>query len=663
MPTFPAKFASSAPSRPHLTAPVGQGGVNTPHDTALVQAMLKGLNQNRFDPGRIDGKVGPKTLGAMRAFLAEGAPTHNNTTPARLSVNGEGLRKLARQYNKHVVVTQGTAAPYLAPRVSESELSQRISKLDWAEPLFRKDLADFATDVLRAAHISLTFRPEAGTQRPNCETSAEPVIANLIWIQPSGQEAQFLDGNFGSFPTATSIVREIQKFAQQFELSFKVERSHRALILRQSSFRWQERVRKSPLLESVWVDNPVDKNELILIDPKTGRPRTLTQNKGPMRLRKGLALSGFRTDPPCGLPKPVEYRGSVNPVLVEFPDPDLRQLPVFVNGQTLVVQSPGSLLITRRQAEIIGVLDENKKDLSEHFVPPSDIETFGKKVKRALAWPLVERFADAVIGFENMTNLGIDLALSNLKSKVEILIKRTAKKTDIEPRRILQTDVAGLQILTSQGFEQLGNFLEFIRAYGIPAERVFIGTPVDGVLPVKIIQKGESTLSHVALTAAPLLNGEQVDLEFRQLTKTNSLSIWAREWKARHKPRFDEENDPLLEGIQIAAAYLLDSLGGVLNIPFLILGAHADANNIIEALIDIFSKLSIGKLAKAIVKRFFPDKILSDALKQIGMAANRIKELLDSIKVFFELEIKEFLKQLFDVIKGFIVGPNRAPTN
>lgn len=51
--------------RPELSGSVGEGGRNNEDDVELVQQLLA---DNGIDPGVIDGKVGPKTIGAIRKF-------------------------------------------------------------------------------------------------------------------------------------------------------------------------------------------------------------------------------------------------------------------------------------------------------------------------------------------------------------------------------------------------------------------------------------------------------------------------------------------------------------------------------------------------------------------------------------------------------------------
>ena len=72
----------------NMTASVGQGGRNLAPDVLLVQGLLKSCG---LDPGRPDGRCGPKTIAAIRRFqasfmpMADGLIEPGKTTWQRLS--------------------------------------------------------------------------------------------------------------------------------------------------------------------------------------------------------------------------------------------------------------------------------------------------------------------------------------------------------------------------------------------------------------------------------------------------------------------------------------------------------------------------------------------------------------------------------------------------
>lgn len=75
------------PPRQTLTASVGAGGANRPDDVRAVQTLLAARG---FDPGPIDGHVGPATIAAIKAFQRGFA-----TWPdGRVDPGGRTLREL-----------------------------------------------------------------------------------------------------------------------------------------------------------------------------------------------------------------------------------------------------------------------------------------------------------------------------------------------------------------------------------------------------------------------------------------------------------------------------------------------------------------------------------------------------------------------------------------
>jgi uncharacterized protein (TIGR02594 family) len=73
---------------------VGRGGANIPTDVQLVQAMLnKTIKQLQLRPLRVDGQVGPKTLGAIEAFQSH--VVRMDPPDGRVDPSGKTLKALA----------------------------------------------------------------------------------------------------------------------------------------------------------------------------------------------------------------------------------------------------------------------------------------------------------------------------------------------------------------------------------------------------------------------------------------------------------------------------------------------------------------------------------------------------------------------------------------
>lgn len=655
MPTFQPKFATSKPDRvdPHITAGVGEGACSTPHDTALIQTMLKGVPQKYYS-GRIDGKVGPKTLAAIRAFQANHVKVQSNDDrPGVFDPRGMGVRTLARMYVKHIVVMEGLATPYLVPVGRDAKVRGWIAQLDWTEPVFRKDLEVFALALTGETAIGLSFRPLPGVPHPSCETAAEAVFSDFTWINQEGWEVRAQGHSLTGFSGAQQLQQALHAFARQFELFFKVAGKTWPLTLAQSPVRWQERVRKSPLLNSVWVENPVDKQELILVDPKTGRVRSLTQNQGPMRLRKGLALGSFRTDPPCGLPKPEAYRGATYPLFVEFPGG--RTLPYHVNREKLFIQSPTSLLISREQAEALGMLKKDDTDLAQYFLSRTDDGTLTDKAWRAFLWPTVERVTEAAIGFEKLLSNGARDAVSALYAKIKALAKQVAR-AELDPRNLPSTGLFDLRILTADGRTELLAFLELIYDHGVPGELIHVDTPSNGVLTLMILQKG-AFRAPPALTDSPILGGAPVALSYRQPQPITALSLWANDIQRTYRPGPRDSYDILLQAFDVMGVILVNTVFGLwANVPLLFLGASAHSDNILEITASVLSDLAIGKIAKGAVGRMMPPGTVRTAGQQAGLPAERVSVIAQLATSAMEAEIEIFFERVEVAMQGS-VGP------
>lgn len=269
MPTLRLKFANSKPMNGLiLTGSVGEHGTNKPHDTALIQVLLKTARaQGALDPlytGKIDGQSGPKTIAAIRRYKN---PENRQNLVGRsglLDLGSHEVRELARHHRQHVLVMEGTATPYVAPRVTEATLKARIAKLDWLEPGFRDDLAEFAHQVTRETGMIITFRPLSGTPQPQCETRAEMVVVELNWIRPDGGVQQVMLNGLAHYPAGQALIRALHEFTGQFTQTLQADASPLRLILSQSAARYQQRLRDNPRLASVWVENPMKRRKSVV---------------------------------------------------------------------------------------------------------------------------------------------------------------------------------------------------------------------------------------------------------------------------------------------------------------------------------------------------------------------------------------------------------------
>jgi hypothetical protein len=106
-----------------------------------------------------------------------------------------GIKKLAERYRIHALVLEGTVVPYLVARLTDVQLRGWVNKLDWLEPMFQKDQAEFVMTAHNETGIGMTARPLPGTQQPHCETEAEVIMADLIRLHPNGREERMQNGD------------------------------------------------------------------------------------------------------------------------------------------------------------------------------------------------------------------------------------------------------------------------------------------------------------------------------------------------------------------------------------------------------------------------------------------------------------------------------------
>jgi hypothetical protein len=487
MPTFQLKFASSKPrdNFSFLTGAVGERGANQPHDLALVQTMLKALRAGRtgqpFYAGRIDGRTGPKTVAAIGAFKSEVTGGQKLPDPGTFDKNSNQFRQLVQRYNKHVRIASGTAIPLMGAPVQESDLRNRIERLEWAEPMFRKDLAEFAVEVLHATGFEIGFQPPQSGQTAYCQTDAEVVFAPFVWLTPDGYEQRVNNGDLGSSPATRTLVAPFQNFARQFELFFSVGAGNQAMTLSQSRIRMSERARAHPWLDSIWVKHPTGRGELLLVEPKTGSLRVQAGDK-PIVMPQGLGPSQTRFEPPCSLPALVPHQGTPQAVQVAYPNPDTF-VHLCTNGQPLKISSTGPLTLTLAQAGSLHLLDPNNIDPQANFCTGPDTPEIALKVSKALAGPTFRRLANFILASEKKFNFETGASPSEMTSAITQLLNRVANAT---PGSDINVDgmIDEVRSMLGGSEPELRAAIAAIRDRGISADRIIVTPPAPNFLDI-----------------------------------------------------------------------------------------------------------------------------------------------------------------------------------
>lgn len=145
-------FAGTRPAR--LTAPVGPGAPNRPHDVALVQTGLRLAKDGSGRPvyaGRIDGAFGSKTRTALAALQQTAAPTEARRPLGNAS---QALKRLAQ--GTDIRVLEGSTVPYLPSSLAEPRVTVALDG-EVAETT-RQALVEIAKRVARETGINLTIR-------------------------------------------------------------------------------------------------------------------------------------------------------------------------------------------------------------------------------------------------------------------------------------------------------------------------------------------------------------------------------------------------------------------------------------------------------------------------------------------------------------------------
>jgi hypothetical protein len=110
------KLATSRPAA--LTGTLGQGGVNRPHDMALVQALLGAKRDKRgrpYLPGEVTGKYDKETAQALLRYRMD---QRDANIKRPLNTRGPMLNRLSQ--GQSLAVLEGTATPYSYKPMAEA---------------------------------------------------------------------------------------------------------------------------------------------------------------------------------------------------------------------------------------------------------------------------------------------------------------------------------------------------------------------------------------------------------------------------------------------------------------------------------------------------------------------------------------------------------------
>lgn len=170
------------------------------------------------------------------------------------------------------------------------------------------------------------------------------------------------------------------------------------LTLKQSQARYQARLRTNPRLDSVWVENPMNRQELILVDPKTGRLRGQGAKDEPIVLPRGISPSQTRFDPPCSLPKLVPYQGPTRGIFINIGDG--KDYQYTQDCSPVLVPAPEALSLTLDQAFLLGLLDRQNQDYNRSLCLQAESASQMTRAAYAMTYPLVQAFAAALDGLD-----------------------------------------------------------------------------------------------------------------------------------------------------------------------------------------------------------------------------------------------------------------------
>ncbi|WP_338663163.1 peptidoglycan-binding domain-containing protein [Pararoseomonas sp. SCSIO 73927] len=146
------------------SASVGQGGINRPADVRLVQWLLNAWLRPRGDTVlKLDGLIGPRTIGAIRAFQQ----TRSGAVDGRVDPGGPSMCALVRE---HFAALRGAMPVYPSQNA------------------MRADITPVSADVLHSDLLQIFAASEAYLSRSR---QAAPSLSkpNPSTPPPNGQVA------------------------------------------------------------------------------------------------------------------------------------------------------------------------------------------------------------------------------------------------------------------------------------------------------------------------------------------------------------------------------------------------------------------------------------------------------------------------------------------
>lgn len=172
------KLATSRPAA--LTGTLGQGGVNRPHDVALVQALLGAKRDKRGRPylrERVTGKYDRDTAEALLSYRMD---QRDGNIKRPLNARGPMLNKLAQ--GQSLAVLEGTAMPYkIALPAEPGPIKGPAAKYLSAER--KVALQEVMKAVARDWHIAFDVEIKAATGSARSIASApfesRPLVAHF----------------------------------------------------------------------------------------------------------------------------------------------------------------------------------------------------------------------------------------------------------------------------------------------------------------------------------------------------------------------------------------------------------------------------------------------------------------------------------------------------
>ncbi len=175
------KFATSRPAA--LTGTLGQGGVNRPHDVALVQALLGAKRDRRSRPYLRDYVTGKYDQATANALMGYRMDQRDQNIRRPLARSGPLLNKLAQ--GQALAVPEGTNVPYkiatlAEPGPIEGPAAKYLSAERKAE--LKQVMKEFIRDWGIAFDVevkAVTANAPARTSRILIDYESRPLVAHF----------------------------------------------------------------------------------------------------------------------------------------------------------------------------------------------------------------------------------------------------------------------------------------------------------------------------------------------------------------------------------------------------------------------------------------------------------------------------------------------------